>query len=116
MSVIASGMRSEGNAPKIGEPAQRSVLVKDLFAKNILTTLEHPPQSPVLAAADFYLYPRLKSALKGRRFYRFTDITKNETEELKRLPKMTSENVSNTFSVAGRIVYLRKGTFEGNVA
>jgi len=38
-----------------------------------------------LAPADFYLLPRLKSALKGRRFCDATDIIKNATEELKRL-------------------------------
>jgi histone-lysine N-methyltransferase SETMAR len=46
-------------------PAHRSVLVKDFLAKNYVTKLEHPPYSPDLAPADFYLFSRLKSALKG---------------------------------------------------
>jgi len=33
-------------------PAHRSVLVKDLLAKNV-TILEHPTYSPGMAAADF---------------------------------------------------------------
>jgi hypothetical protein len=37
-------------------PAHRSVLVKGLLAKNNVTTLEHPPHWPDLAAADFYLF------------------------------------------------------------
>ena len=37
-----------------------------------------------LAPADFYLLPRLKSALKGRCFFFVTDIIKNAMEELKR--------------------------------
>jgi len=45
-------------------PAHPSVLVKDFLAKNNVTTLEHPPYSPDLAAADFYLFPGMKSALK----------------------------------------------------
>jgi hypothetical protein len=44
-----------------------------------------PPYSPDMAATDFYLFPRLKSALKGQRFCDATDIIKNATEELKRL-------------------------------
>jgi hypothetical protein len=44
-------------------PALRLVLVKDFLAKNSVTTLEHPPYSPQLALADFYLFPWLKSAL-----------------------------------------------------
>jgi hypothetical protein len=65
-------------------PTQRSVLVKVVLAKNV-STLEHPPYSPDLAPADFYMFPPLKSALKGRSFCDATDIIKNATEELKRL-------------------------------
>jgi transposase len=49
--------------------------------------MEHPPYSPDLAPVDFYLFPQLKSALKGRRFCDATDIIKNATDELKRLSK-----------------------------
>ena len=52
---------SHDNAPK-----HRSVLVKDFLTKNNVTALEHPPYAPGLAPADFYLFPRLKSALKRR--------------------------------------------------
>ena len=48
-------------------PAHRSVLIRDFLAKNNVTTLEHlPPYPPDLAQTDFYLFPRRKSALKGR--------------------------------------------------
>jgi transposase len=67
-------------------PAHWSVSVKYFLAKNKVTTLEQLPYSPDLAAADFYPFPRLKSPLKGRRCCD-ADITKNATEELKRLPK-----------------------------
>jgi hypothetical protein len=58
-------------------PAHRSVLVKDFLAKNKMTISEHPPHS--LATADFYLFPRIKSAIKGWVFCDATDIIKNET-------------------------------------
>jgi transposase len=67
--------------------AHRLVLVKDFFAKTSVTTLKHPPYSPGLAPTDFYLFPRLKSALKGRCFCDATDIIKNVAKELKRLSK-----------------------------
>jgi len=38
-------------------PTHRSILVKDFLAKNNVTTLEHPPYSPDLIRADFYLFP-----------------------------------------------------------
>jgi len=39
---------------------------------------------PELPAADFYLFPQLKSAFKGQRFCDAPEIT-NAPEELKRL-------------------------------
>jgi len=65
-------------------PAHRSVLVKDFLAKDNVTTPEHPPYSPDLDPAEFYLFTRLKSTLKGRRFNDATDI-KNATVKLKNL-------------------------------
>ena len=41
--------------------------------------------SPDLDPADFYLFVRLNSALKGRHFCVPTDTIKNATKELKRL-------------------------------
>ena len=49
-------------------PTHQSILVKDFLVKNIVTTLEHPPYFPDLTSAHFYLFNRLKSTLKGRRF------------------------------------------------
>jgi hypothetical protein len=90
-------MRTEGNASQKqriniwflfhdNAPAHRSVVVKDFFAKNNVTTLKHPKHSPDPAPADFYRFPQLKSALKDRRFCEVTDNIKNATDELKRLP------------------------------
>jgi hypothetical protein len=76
-------------------------LVKDFLAKNNVTTLKHPPDSPDLTAADFYLFPQLQAAMELRRFRHITDIIKNVTE---RLSKMTSRKLSNTYTVAGRSV------------
>jgi transposase len=75
----------------------------DFLAKNSVTKLEHPPYSPDLATVDFYVFRRLKSAWKSRRFCDAIDIVKNATEELKSLPGMASRNDS-TVSVAGRSV------------
>jgi len=64
-SFLALGLRSEGNAPKNGEPtggfsfmdnspAHRPVLVKDLLENNNVTTLEHPL---LLTPAEFHPFP-----------------------------------------------------------
>jgi hypothetical protein len=50
-------------------PEHQSVLVYDFRANNNVTTQEHPLNPPDHASADFYLFPRLKSTLKGRCFF-----------------------------------------------
>jgi hypothetical protein len=64
-------------------------LVKDFLAKEQCNkpgaSPLHPPDQ---ALAEFYLFPRNKSALKGWRLYDSTGMIKNATEEL----KMLSEN------------------------
>jgi len=65
-------------------PEHQSVVVKNSLAKNNVTTLEHPPYSPDLAPADFYMFPGIKSALKLRRINHATDI-RNAMEELNRV-------------------------------
>jgi hypothetical protein len=68
-------------------PTHGPVLVKYPLAKNNVTTPEHPPYSPDLSPADFYMFSRLISAMKGRRFCDATDIIKNATIELKIIPQ-----------------------------
>jgi hypothetical protein len=50
------------NNQKLVSPSQQCfdnwpVFVKDFLAKNCVETLEHPPYSSDLAAADFYFFP-----------------------------------------------------------
>jgi hypothetical protein len=96
-----------------GHPAHRAVLVKDLLANNNVATLQQPPYSPNLTAADFYLFPPLKSALNGRHFFD-ADISKNGTEELKMIsPNGFQECFQHLYSrwqkctVAQREIYLK---------
>jgi transposase len=42
--------------------------VHQFLAQRGVPVLEHPPYSPDLAPADFFLFPRLKSIMKGARF------------------------------------------------
>jgi transposase len=77
-------------------------LVKDFLAKKKVTTLEHPPYSPDLATAEVYLFPQMKSALKGRGFCDATDVIKNATKDM----KMLSQNgfpLSQAYSYTRRL-------------
>lgn len=68
-------------------PAHRSLLVQEYLAKNNVATLEHPPYSPDLAPADFFLFTRLKTSLKGERFTNSEAIKENATKALKDISK-----------------------------
>jgi len=39
--------------------------------------MDHPPYSPELAPCNFWLFPKLKKALKGQRFADLSDIQRN---------------------------------------
>jgi hypothetical protein len=65
---------------------------------------------PILATADFYLFPSLKLALNGWHLCDVTDTTENGMDELKRLSQNGSTNVPNTFTPTGRNVLFYKGT------
>ncbi|GBL84997.1 Mariner Mos1 transposase [Araneus ventricosus] len=69
-----------GNAPP-----HRALIVKKYLARHSVTTLEHPPYSPDLAPADFYLFPRLKTKLKGHRFVYSDEVIENAMKQLKDL-------------------------------
>jgi len=92
-------------------------LVKNFLAKNNVPTLKHPPYSPGLAPADFYLFPRLKSALQEDHFYDATDIIKNVMEELKRLSQNGfQECFQHICSRWQKCIVAQGDYFEGNVA
>ncbi|KAJ4427708.1 hypothetical protein ANN_25360 [Periplaneta americana] len=51
-----------------------------------ITALDHPPYSPDLSPPDYFLFPRLKSHLKGRRF-NAEEVIANATRALRRVSR-----------------------------
>jgi len=49
-------------------PAHAAHLTRWFLTDNNMTVVPHPPYSPYLAPSDFFLFPKLKMKLKGRRF------------------------------------------------
>jgi transposase len=45
-----------------------ALLIREFLTKNETTIVPQLPYSPDLAPADFFLFPKLKSMLKGRQF------------------------------------------------
>jgi transposase len=68
-------------------PAHSSFLVRNFLAKNKMTVVPQPPYSADLTPANFFLFPKLKSTLKGSRFDTTDKIQKNSTNELFAIPK-----------------------------
>jgi len=49
--------------------------------------LDHPPYSPDLAPAGYFLFPKVKSHMKGRLFDSISDIQKAVTSTLNTISK-----------------------------
>jgi len=69
-------------------PAHASLFTRSYLAKHQTSVVPHPPCSPDLAPADFFLFPKLKPTLKGRRFQTIGEIQENATRE----PRAITEN------------------------
>ena len=54
-------------------------------------TMPQPPYSPDMAPCDFFLFPKIKRTLKGRRFTAIDDIKSASLKELKAIPKIEFE-------------------------
>ncbi|UYV60276.1 hypothetical protein LAZ67_1000678 [Cordylochernes scorpioides] len=68
-------------------PAHTSLLVRDFLAKNNTLMMPQPPYSPELAPCDFFLFPKLKRPMKGRRYATLDEIKTASKEELKKIFK-----------------------------
>ncbi|UYV79141.1 hypothetical protein LAZ67_17001224 [Cordylochernes scorpioides] len=68
-------------------PAHTSLLVRDFLAKNNTLMMLQPPYSPDLAPCDFFLFPKLKRPMKGRRYATLDEIKTASKEELKKILK-----------------------------
>jgi len=67
--------------------AHSSFLVRNFLVENETTVVPQPSYSPNLAPVDFFLFPKLKSTLKGRRFDTTDEIQKISTTESFAIPK-----------------------------
>jgi len=59
-----------------------ALLIREFLMKHEANVVPQPPYSPDLAPADFFLFPKLKSSLKGRRFQTVEEIEENSIWDL----------------------------------
>jgi transposase len=70
-------------------PAHASLLIRSYLAKYQTSVVLHPPYSPDLAPGDFFLFPKLKTTLKGRRFETNEKIQENAIRKLRAITERT---------------------------
>lgn len=68
-------------------PSHNAAIVKKFLANRNVAVLHHPPYSPDLAPADYFLFPKLKFSLKGRHFQTVEEIQCAVTRELNNISK-----------------------------
>ena len=73
-------------------PAHASLLIREFLTKHETTVVPQPPYSPDLALADLFLFPKLKSSLKGRRFQMAEEIEENSIRDLLAIPQNTLQD------------------------
>jgi transposase len=79
-------------------PPHTSLLIREFMAKQETIVVPQPPYSPDLAPAEFSLFPKLKSTLKGHRFQTVEEIKENSLQDLRTIPQNTFRNWKNAGS------------------
>lgn len=67
-------------------PSHSAYIVCDYLAKHETRVIAQPPYSPDMAPCDFFLFPKLKYPLRGKRHETTDEIKKNAMKELKAIP------------------------------
>ena len=70
-------------APRQCAGSRVILLIRSDLAKRQTSVVPRPPYSPDLAPADFFLFPKLKTTLKGRHFQSIDEIQENAIRELR---------------------------------
>ncbi|KAG5313910.1 MOS1T transposase, partial [Pseudoatta argentina] len=76
-------------------PPHNALSVKRYLAARSTPVLEYAPYSPDLAPCDFFLFPKIKSALKGIRFESMEEV-KRKSAELQMLLQNKTSSIALT--------------------
>ncbi len=99
--------------PRSGRPSTSRTPDMIERVRNI-TVLDHPPYSPDLVPADFFLFPRMKDVLKGARFADVLAIQERVTSVLRSIPKKAfSDSFQKLYECCQKCVVYYGDYFEG---
>jgi len=97
-------------------PSHASLLIRSYLAKYETSVVPHPRYSPDLAPAHFFLFPKLKTTMKGRRFQTIEEIQENAIRELRAIKHVRSGKHPNNGRNVGNGVSPVEGiTLKGTV-
>ena len=71
----------------VNVPSHTALVLRDHFVKNSMHIVPQPPYSPDLAPSDFWLFPKLKRPLRGRRFETIDEIKAESKMALMAIPE-----------------------------
>jgi transposase len=91
-------------------PAHVSLLICEFLAKQETIVVPQAPYSPDLAPADFFLFPKLKSTLKGHRFQTVEEIKEILLQDLRAIPQNTFQDAFQNWKNAGSGVSTVEGS------
>jgi transposase len=98
-------------------PSHRALLTREFLAHNSIITLPHPPYSPDLTPCEFFLFPKMKLQLKGRRFDRLEEIQRESQNVLGTLQEQDFQHMFQQWQRHwNRCVNAQGDYFEGNAA
>ena len=71
--------------------------MSEFLAKNKTIIMAQPPYSPDLAPADFFLFPKLKTSIKEKRFATIEEIKEKTKQKLLTLVSPTTTAFQKCF-------------------
>jgi len=75
-------------------PAHNAQFVKTFLTKHKITVLEHPLYSPDLAPCEFFLFPKIKSVLKGTSF---ESVVAVKARAMELMNKLSEDDLQHCF-------------------
>lgn len=80
-------------------PAHSAFIISDYLANAGVPTIPQPPYSPDVAPPDFFLFPRLKTPMKGKHFGTVGGIKRACTAALKDIPEEAYRNAFESWKI-----------------
>ena len=89
--------------------------MRDFLTKNQTVIMPHPSYSPALSPADFFLFPKLKTPMKGKCFAMIEEIKEKSKQELLAMLKSAFQKCFEDWQKCShKCIISEGGYFEGD--